>query len=46
MLDFKLLLKRRQIQISLRRKLITCDCTESEITLALYAYQARVEEAV
>lgn len=44
LLDFRLLLKKRPIKINFRKRILTCDCTESEINLAQYAYQARVEE--
>lgn len=42
--DFKQLLKRRPVQVSIFRKLIICDCTEAEISLAQNAYEAKVEK--
>jgi hypothetical protein len=41
--DFRLLLLRRPVRTNIWKKVITCDCTEGEITLARYAYEARVE---
>jgi hypothetical protein len=45
-LDFRLLLQRRPVQMNLWKKIITCDCTEGEIKLAQLAYEAHVEEVV
>jgi hypothetical protein len=42
--DFKQLLRRRPLQIHFFRKVIICDCTEAEISLAQNAYEAKVEE--
>lgn len=42
--DFRLLLRTKPVQTSLRKKFITCDCTEAEINLATYAYEARIED--
>lgn len=41
--DFRLLLPRRPDRTNIRKKIITCDCTEAEIKLAQMAYKARVE---
>ncbi len=42
--DFKQLLQRRPVRTNVFRKLIVCDCTEAEISLAQFAYAAKVEE--
>ena len=41
--DFRLLLPRRPDRTSIRKRIITCYCTEAEIKLAQMAYKARVE---
>lgn len=42
--DFKQLLRQRPIRMNVFKKVITCDCTEAEISLAQFAYEAKVEE--
>jgi hypothetical protein len=42
--DFMLLLQGRPLHTNFRKRILTCDCTESEIKLAQVAYQAQVEQ--
>ncbi|MDQ3278463.1 MAG: hypothetical protein M3Q06_09060 [Bacteroidota bacterium] len=43
--SFKHILYKRPIQTNIIKKRITCICTEEEINLATFVYQAKVEAA-